>query len=116
MGIMTEVVKALCTDSGKSFVKNVATGVLSVMIAKAIVDSSKVNKKISSFERDLDRAEAAIDEALGRPRRRERYLDEDIRFSRERERYYRRGYDEDREYSDERPRRSRREEYTGRRR
>lgn len=116
MGVAVEIVKALCTDSGKSFVKNVATGVLSILVAKAIVDAGKVNKKISSFERDLDRAEAAIDEALGKPRRRERYEGEEEdyrRYSRERDRYYRDR--DDREYSDERPRRERRE-YTGRRR
>lgn len=105
MGVMTEVVKALCTESGKSLVKNVATGVLSIMIAKAIVDTNKVNQKINNLERDLDRAEMAIDEALGRSRR-DRYEE-----MKERERYYQRSKEDRREFSDERPRR-----YTGRRR
>lgn len=122
MGIATEIVKALCTDTGKTFVKNVATGVLSIMVAKAIVDTGKVNRRMLAFERDLDRAEATIDSALGRGRRRERYSydddDEDeYRYSRERDREYRYSRRDD-TYSDERPtRRERRDErYRGRRR
>lgn len=79
MGIMTELAKFAVTDSGRNIIKSVTTTALSILIAKAIIDNGKVNRRMSTFERDLTRAEDAIDEALGRGRRRDRdrYREED---------------------------------------
>lgn len=96
MGIIESILKGLVTENGKALLKNVATGAISIMIAKALIDTNKVNKKINQMDRDIEYVEDYIDDILGRREERRRA----------REEYY-----YEREDKDDRRRESRRERY-----